>query len=290
MEQIYSQFSSLAAPVSLHGPAVSPASDSSAAAPVSSPNQPREPFIPTPVRYSGELGRCGQFLHQCSLVFEQQPLTYTSDRTKTAYIMSLMSDQAAGWAVANSIRRPTLAHSYTDFVGEMRRVFDHPVRGKEASSRLLSLRQDSDSVAQFALSFRILAADSGWGETALQSVFLNGLADRIKDELAARDETSSLEELIALAIRLDNRLRERRRERHDHFYTPPAAVGPGPTGWLVARANPMSRSAPTASSTDVGLGPEPMQVGRMRLPLAERRRRTRNNLCLYCGEGGVIFF
>ena len=173
MEQLYSQFS-LAAPVSLHGPAVSPASDSSAAAPVSSPNQPREPCIPTPARYSGELGRCRQFLHQCSLVFEQQPLTYARDRTKTAFIMSLMADQAADWAVANSVNRPTLAHSYADFVCEMRRVFDHPVRGKEASSRLLSLQQGSDSVAQFALSFRILAAESGWDETALQSVFLRG--------------------------------------------------------------------------------------------------------------------
>jgi hypothetical protein len=286
MEQIGSQVSSLAAPGSIHGPAVSSASDFHAAAHVASPSQLREPFIPTPVRYSGELGRCRQFLHQCTLVFEQQPLSYASDRTKTAFMMSLLSDQAADWAVANSINRPSLALSYADFVNEMRRVFDHPVRGKEASSRLLSLRQGSDSVAQFALSFRILAAESGWDETALQSVFLRGLTDRVRDELAVRDETNSLDELIALASRLDNRLRERQRERRNHPDTPSAALGSGSTGWPVARSNPMSRSAPNASSTDVGLGPEPMQVGRMRLPSAERRRRTRNNLCLYCGEGG----
>ena len=134
MEQICSQVSSLAAPGLLHGPAASSASDSPAVAPVYPPTQPRESFIPTPVRYSGELGRCRQFLHQCSLVFEQQPLTYASDRTKTAFIMSLLSDQAADWAVANSMNRPTLAHSYAEFVFEMWRVFDHTVRGKEASS------------------------------------------------------------------------------------------------------------------------------------------------------------
>ncbi|CAL8378780.1 unnamed protein product [Boreogadus saida] len=50
MEQIGSHVSSLAAPVSIHGPAVSSASDFPAAAPVSSPSQLREPFIPTPVR------------------------------------------------------------------------------------------------------------------------------------------------------------------------------------------------------------------------------------------------
>lgn len=60
-----------------------------------------------------------------------------------------------------------------------------------------------------------MAAESGWNESALQGVFLKGLSDedQMKDELAARDETSSLEELISLATRLDNRLRERRRER-----------------------------------------------------------------------------
>lgn len=35
----------------------------------------------------------------------------------------------------------------------------------------------------------------------------------MRDELAARDETTSLDDLISLSIRLDNRLHERRRER-----------------------------------------------------------------------------
>ncbi|KAM4587300.1 uncharacterized protein PAE49_023701 [Odontesthes bonariensis] len=35
---------------------------------------PWEPYIPTPARYSGHLGTYSQFLHQCSLVFHQQPV------------------------------------------------------------------------------------------------------------------------------------------------------------------------------------------------------------------------
>ena len=99
---------------------------------------------------------------------------------------------------------------------------------------------------------------------------MRGLTDRIRDELAVRDETNSLDELIALATRLDNWLRERLRERLDHPYTSSAAVGSGSTGWPVVRTNPISRPAPTASYTDIRLGPEPMQVGRMRLSSAER--------------------
>lgn len=48
-------------------------------------------------------------------------------------------------------------------------------------------------------------------------MFIQGLSEDIKDKLADRDETDSLETLISLSIRLDNRLRERRRERAGRF-------------------------------------------------------------------------
>ena len=69
--------------------------------------------------------------------------------------------------------------------------------------------------------FRELAAESGWGDEALQGVFVHGLADYVKDELAARDSASSLDESVSLAIRLDNCLRERRREKPG---SPPAPI------------------------------------------------------------------
>ena len=49
------------------------------------------------------------------------------------------------------------------------------------------------------MTFQILAVESGWDESALQAVFLKGLSGDIKDELAVRDETSSLRELMELA-------------------------------------------------------------------------------------------
>ena len=67
----------------------------------------------------------------------------------------------------------------------MRSVFDHPVRGKEASHSLLQLRQGSRSVASFAVEFRTLAAESGWNEEALQGVFQNALSSKLKDRLTS---------------------------------------------------------------------------------------------------------
>lgn len=87
----------------------------------------------------------------------------------------------------------------------MKRVFDHPVKGRQAEGQLLDLRQGNLSVSQYAINFRILAAESGWGDAALRADFSKGLNKEIKDELAIWDESSSLNELIELAIRLDNR-------------------------------------------------------------------------------------
>ena len=279
--------------VPVHIPAPAPAS-APAPAPTSPPpalpSSPsahsREPFIPTPVRYSGDLGSCKQFLHQCSLVFDQQPLTYSSDQSRIAFVRSLLSERAAAWSVAISHSPSPICDSFQFFSAEILRVFDHPLRSKEASSRLLSLRQGGDSVANHSIDFRILAIESGWDERALQGVFIRGLKEELRDELAVRDETTSLDELISLAIRLDNRLRERsERERH----TPPGRQTRSPH-----HRDPLDSSLPppplygipplTASSPLCA--EEPMQLGRMGLTPTERQRRLLQRLCMYCGQEG----
>lgn len=243
------------------------------------PSQPREPFIPIPGRYSGEIGLCKQFIHQCMLVFDQQPLTYSSDRSKVAFIMSLLSGKASAWAIALANSDSPVCATLKSFTSEMQRVFDHPLQGKEASSRLLSLRQGSGSVSTYSIDFRILAAECGWDDKALQGIFFRGLSEEVKDELAARDETANLEELMSLSIRLDNRLRERRRERTVRSrYCVPTSQPRIPH--LPELPAPPPESSPT---TD-----EPMQLGRMRLTLEERQRRLREGLCIYCGQAGHI--
>ncbi|KAK7916542.1 hypothetical protein WMY93_012303 [Mugilogobius chulae] len=260
---------------------------SSSAQPEASPPPPaapippqREPHIPTPERYSGDLGACGRFLLQCSLVFDQQPHTYATDKSRIAFVISLLSGKASQWATAAWESNSEIFQSFVAFTNEMRKLFDHPLKGKEAAKRLLALNQGSASVAQYAIDFRILANESGWDDTALQSVFLRGLTDNVKDELAARDDTAGLDELISLAIRLDNRLRERRRER----------VSRQP----LSRGHYATSPSPASSSVPISLPPvpssyskppdaeEPMQLGRARLTQAERQRRQKSGLCIYC--------
>ena len=245
---------------------------------------PWEPFIPIPARYNGDLGTCAQFLHQCSLVFSQQPHTYASHQSKISFVMSLLTGQAAAWALAVSDQYLGGRTDFREFAEDMRRTFDHSVRGRQAVGHLLDLQQGADSVSQYAVQFRILAAESGWGESALQAIFVKGLASELKDELALREESSTLNHLIELAIRLDNRIRERSREKQESRRrrfpadNPPTAPGMSPA---LRSSAPEQRPSLHRTTAE-----EPMQLGRTRLSPAERQRRMQGKLCLYCGHEG----
>lgn len=69
--------------------------------------------------------------------------------------------------------------------------------------------QENRSVADYSVEFWTLAADARWNEPALQAVFLQGLGERLQEELMLRDESRDLNSLVTLAILLDNRLRAR---------------------------------------------------------------------------------
>lgn len=233
----------------------------------------REPRVPLPEPYAGEAGGCGRFLLNCELVFDLQPRSYTTDRAKIAFCMNLFRGRAAQWATALWGGQSSALSSFAGFSEELRRVFDHPVRGQDALNRLLSLRQGSGSVADFAISFRILAAESGANEHTLRTIFARNLSETLKDELLSRDATTTLEQLISLAITMDNRIQERERERGRRPSRPQFTGG--------------EVSSPVGSGGEFSGGAgEPMQLGRARLTPSERERRFSRRLCLYCGRAG----
>ena len=155
-------------------------------------------------------------------------------------------------------------------------MFDHVTPGREAARGLMRLVQGDMRVSDYSIDFRKLAAESDWNEPALWSAFHHGLSGSIKDELAARDPPTGLDDLIATAIRIDGRLQERRRERAQG--APPRRF-PGPSSLPPASRLFQRNSA----SSDPG---EPMQLGRAGLSVSERQRRRRDNCCLYCGKEG----
>ncbi|KAI3369234.1 hypothetical protein L3Q82_007781 [Scortum barcoo] len=139
---------------------------SSSLAAGSTVSTPREPFVPTPESYAGDLGSCSRFLFQCSIVFVQQPSSYSSDNAKIGYVVNLLRGKASDWATVLWQANSPVLQSFDSFIAEMKKVFDHPVQGQEAVKRLLDLRQGSQSVAAYSVDFRILAAASVYHDLA----------------------------------------------------------------------------------------------------------------------------
>lgn len=81
---------------------------------------------------------------------------------------------------------------------------------REGAQKLIQLRQDARRVAENAVDFHTLAAESAWNQEALIVMYLHDISEEVKDEHAARDLPTDLDSLIALTIRIDGRLRERR--------------------------------------------------------------------------------
>ncbi len=239
-------------------------------------NRLAEPRLNPPAPYSGEPNTCRSFLSQCSLTFSLQPSCFPTERSKVAFIITLLVGQAREWGTAMWDNEQDCCSSFDSFSEELRKVFDRSARGTEAARALALLRQRESSVSSYSIEFRTLAASCGWNDKALWDNFLHGLAEHIKDEIYSLELPSSLDGLIDLAIRVDNRISIRSRHRRSGF--PPE---------LVTRA--VSGAASDMPTQHLGLSEEePMQVGRAWLTVKERRYCLDNQLCLYCGEAGHV--
>lgn len=74
----------------------------------------------------------------------------------------LMSGRALTWATAIWEQQPTICVSLDGFVGEVRKVLDAPLSGREAACELNQLRQDAHTVADYVVDFHTLAEESAW--------------------------------------------------------------------------------------------------------------------------------
>ena len=231
----------------------------------------REPRLPPPQPYNGEPGSCRSFLSQCSLTLELQASAFPTQRSRVAYIITLLTGKAREWGTALWDSDDPICASYNDFTKEMKEVFDRAVSGRDAARQLLQLKQGSRSVFDYAIDFRTLAASCGWGDTALYDAFLSGLSDAVKDELVSQELPTEFKEVVKLASRVDARLRERRSER--------GLFRPRPRPTTTSLPSPPQETAPPLES---------MQVDRAKLSPEERLRRRQENACFYCGQVGHL--
>ncbi|KAL0150314.1 hypothetical protein M9458_054422 [Cirrhinus mrigala] len=91
----------------------------------------------------------------------QQPHLYLTDEAKIAFVCSLLSGRALDWATAVwRLDQPTFP-SFQAFLQRFKEVFQPSSESGEAGEQIMALKQGRTTAADYALSFRTLAAQSG---------------------------------------------------------------------------------------------------------------------------------
>ena len=112
----------------------------------------------------------------------------------------MLRGRALEWAQAEDLRHTLASRTLTEFLGDLRSIFDLPHDQGTVTQWILQIRQGGESVADYSVRFRTLAAEAGWDKGALKGIFCQGLHPRIRSELAWRGESMGLQELIYAAI------------------------------------------------------------------------------------------
>ncbi|XDV29402.1 hypothetical protein PO909_032536 [Leuciscus waleckii] len=141
-------------------------SSTTSASPVTTSPSPPVASSPVanPASYSGLAEDCDGFLLQCSLALEMQSPRFPTERAKVAFIISLLTGRALHWAQTIWNQNTTIKQTLINFISHFRDVFEIPDGDSSVGVQLYHLNQDKDSVSDYTLKFRTLAAASGWNE------------------------------------------------------------------------------------------------------------------------------
>jgi hypothetical protein len=227
----------------------------------------REPKVASPAFFSGNRKDSRNFLLQLKNVFLVQPARFTSEVNKVSYAISYLRDTAFDWVSPYLESNAPLLKDFSEFEKAFTVSFGDIDRKRRAEKELLTIRQKNRSISTIVSEFQRLAFETHMNDEALFPLFYNTLNDDVKDEICKVPRPSTIEEYYHLAIAIDNRLFERKREkRFGTRFTP---------------QEPRTfRSSPAAYDPDAMIIDNIQKRG----PISEteKQRRKANNLCLYC--------
>lgn len=123
-----------------------------------------------------------------SEVFSLQPSRYASDRSRIAFVVSLLTGRAREWELLSGVRTSTASTVMCSSRRRCQEFSTIPHTGLKPLDSSLSGKEIDRQ-----LEFHTLATSCDWNEPALVAQFLEGLNAEIKDEVLARKIPSRLD-------------------------------------------------------------------------------------------------
>lgn len=235
--------------------------------------QPKEVKVAAPEYFSGNRKRSRTFLLQLKNVFRSQPQRFSKETTKVTYAISFLRDTAFDWIAPFLECDHEILEDFDKFEDRFKLAFGDTDRQRQAEQELLRLKQKGRSASALVSDFQRLSMEVKWSSEALFSIFYQALNDEVKDEICKCDRPLTIDEYYKLAIRIDNRLFERRQERKSSSCSYKPSLYPVQTTQVNHKST--DSDAMVIGATNAR-GP---------LSIQEKQRRRRDGLCMYCGSG-----
>jgi hypothetical protein len=164
---------------------------------------------------------------------------------------------------------------------------------RQAAAELIALRQ-LKSCATYSTKFQQLAAKTEWDNEALIEIYYQGLKEEVKDELHKADRPDDLTTYITMAIKIDQRQYERRKERanatrkgsnFNPYY--PNRQNNNRNNHHSNSRNQGQRRGNQQNNTSYGTAPGPMVIGATQ-PAGKPQRDMSKCKCYNCNKYGYM--
>ena len=249
-------------------------------------SDPKSARIPHVEPYDGkDIRRCKEFLLQLHVFFAAQPKQFSTEEQKLAYTVSRLRGDAFKW-ITPALKNPDLAlHSFANFSEKFEQAFGERDSLNSAEDQLRNIKQRHRPARALVAEFQSLRLDVSWNDSALISALYNALDDEVKAEIRREKRPSTLDEYANLAISIDNRLHEFRKEQQRKNGSQQSKQRQSPAQQPVInyqRNNYRPQQHPTPNQV-VPMDIDSLSSHPSQLTSTERERRRANNLCGYCG-------
>jgi len=180
--------------------------------------------IEAPPKYGGDKEALTGFLTQVRAYLRYYPSKFGNEEAKVIFVSSRLEGKALRWFESTLKDRleqelkdqedftKRVFKSYDTFEEEITKVFGDTDEKLHAQERLARLRQ-TKSASAYATLFRQDSLKAEINDEGLMQLFYDGLKEEVKDELYKDDRPDSLDDYIAMAIRIDDRQYTRKQQR-----------------------------------------------------------------------------
>ncbi|TDZ17375.1 Transposon Tf2-9 polyprotein [Colletotrichum orbiculare MAFF 240422] len=192
---------------------------------IQTPVESREKLrLNSPQAFDGTPGYLKGFLTQVRAYHRFHNLSFKDEAEQVIHAASFLKGRALAWFEPHltdflthdwndlKLETQTIFAGYHGFESALISLFQEPDEQRQYERDLAALKQKG-AATHYAAEFRRICARLDYTDDTKIFMFYQGLKEDVKDELVKQDRPSDFITYAELAIKIDNRLFERRREK-----------------------------------------------------------------------------